>query len=230
MARSCGGGTVAGIGSAADPAVRRAAHCGPVAYSRGGTPDTRAGSMTRPGAVAYRRAVEETRPQWDGPPQWDAPQRGHERSPRRHNRPPWPHGGPPWRHGGPPWGRGRAPVFVLPMIAAVIQVIGSFGAQHDQLNRRPLDAVGVLLLLAGPAALVARRRHPVATLVAVAVVRGHRTAAWLVAGLLYGGHWALLVLRGKPTASWQTLVTVAAVMCLVLVAGEVARVTRERAA
>jgi signal transduction histidine kinase len=147
-------------------------------------------------------------------------------------------------------------VFALPLAAAIIQVTGTFGAQHDQFHRRPLDAFGVLLLLAGPAALLARRRYPMQTLVVVAavtllylqllfpwgpfvlspivalvgaVVRGYRTGAWLVAGLLYTGNWALLVVRGKQTATWPALVAVAAVLCLVLLAGEVARVTGERA-
>src|SRR5262249_50079022 len=139
-------------------------------------------------------------------------------------------GGPPGMRpgrGGPPWVRhGRPPVFALPMLLAFIQVTGTFGGQHDQATRRPLNALGVVLLLAGPAALLARRRHPVSVLVVVAavsmlylqlrypwgpfalspvvalvgaVLRGHRTAAWVVGWLLVAGHWALLVARHQPT-------------------------------
>jgi signal transduction histidine kinase len=191
--------------------------------------------MTRGGAVTYRRAVEEFGHRWEGPP-WA-------------------------RHGrlGAPWARpgGRRPVFVLPVVVAFFQVVGTFGAQHDQVDRQPLDALGVLLLLAGPAALLARRRYPVLTLVAVAgisllymqlrypwgpfvispvaalvgaVARGHRVGAWVVATALYAGHWALLVARGQPVPPPQSLVAVAAVLGLLLVVGEVIRVTRERAA
>jgi signal transduction histidine kinase len=188
--------------------------------------------MTRGGTVAYRRAVEEFGHRWEGPP-WA-------------------------RHGrlGPLWARpdARRPVFVLPLMLAFVQVFGTFGGQHNHHGRQPL---GVLLLIAGPAALLARRRHPLPTLAAVAavsllylqlgfpwgpfvislvvallgaVVRGHRVGAWAVAVALYAGHLALPVARGQPVPPGQTLVTVAAVLGLVLVAGEVIRVTRERAA
>jgi signal transduction histidine kinase len=191
--------------------------------------------MTWHGAVTYRHAVEEFGHRWAGPP-WA-------------------------RHGrlGPPWARpgARPPVYVLPVAVAFVQVFGTFGAQQDQPDRVHLDPLGVLLLLAGPAALLARRRHPLPTLVAVAgvslvymqlrypwgpfvispivalvgaVALGHRVGAWVVAAALYAGHTALLVARGLPVGSWQTQVTVAAVLGLVLVAGEVMRVTRERAA
>src|SRR5262249_2055752 len=159
--------------------------------------------------------------------------------------------------GAPPWVRpGRPPAFALPVLLAFIQVVGTVGAQHNQDTRR-LNVLGVLLLLAGPAALLARRRYPVTVLVAVAAVtmlylqlryprgpfvlspmvgvvgamlRGHRTGAWVIGWLTLAGHWALLVARGQPTESWPTMVAVAAVLCLVLVVGEVVRVTRERAA
>jgi signal transduction histidine kinase len=191
--------------------------------------------MTQGGTLIYRRAVEEFEHRWEGPP-W-----------ARHGRL-----GAPWAGPGV-----RRPVFVLPVVAAFFQVFGTFTAQRHQFDRQPLDALGVLLLLAGPAALLARRRHPLPVLVAVAgvsllylqlgypwgpfaisvivalvgaVVRGHRVGAWVVAAALYAGHGALLVARDQSVPPLQSLVAVAALLGLVLVAGDVMRVTRERAA
>jgi len=51
-------------------------------------------------------------------------------------------------------------IWASAVVVAVIQVAGSFGAAHDQPKRLAIDAVGVALLLAGPAALGVRTRWP----------------------------------------------------------------------
>ena len=107
----------------------------------------------------------------------------------------------------PSWWAGALPTVVLPAAVAVLTVVGTWWAQRYGTGLRPLDAVGTLLLLAGPAALVVRRWDPpvvyagiVAALItylaagypfgpvplaafvalATAVGRGHRLAGYVV--------------------------------------------------
>jgi signal transduction histidine kinase len=54
----------------------------------------------------------------------------------------------------------RAVIVGSALFIAFIQVVGSFGAAHGQPERRDLDAVAVVLLLAGPLALAVRDRWP----------------------------------------------------------------------
>ena len=146
--------------------------------------------------------------------------------------------------------------FRLPVAVAAVQVVGTLGAAHNQPERQPLDALAVVLLLAGPAVLVLRRRFPVATLCLVlavslayvgfgyplgpfvlsplialvgAVRHGHRAAAWLTAAALYGGHIALGFLvsgLGRPTAIQAVIV--AGWMLVVLIGAELLRIRDER--
>jgi len=54
----------------------------------------------------------------------------------------------------------------LPALAiGAFQVIGSFGAAHGQPDRKPIDAVAVLLVLVGPAGLTLRDRWPLVSIV-----------------------------------------------------------------
>ena len=62
------------------------------------------------------------------------------------------------------WLRDRGLDVLLAVAAAVVQVGGTYAAGLHQPERRSLDVLGVVLLVAGPVALVARRRHPVAVL------------------------------------------------------------------
>ena len=98
---------------------------------------------------------------------------------------------------------------------ALFQVIGSFGASSNQPERNGMDWLAVLLVLAGPAALAVRDRHPlVAVAVAAAaadiyialgyaygpiflsvivalftaVLAGHRHDTWALAGGAYVGY------------------------------------------
>src|SRR6266700_1148230 len=68
-----------------------------------------------------------------------------------------------WR-GWPGW---RVDLAVA-LLAAVIQVGGTYMvAQYHHQGYRPLDGVAYTLLAAGPAALIARRRHPSAVLAVI---------------------------------------------------------------
>ena len=64
-------------------------------------------------------------------------------------------------------GPGPGASIALPLAIGVLQVVGTYFAGHDQLGRRPYDALAALLLAAGPAALFFRRRYPAMVLVFV---------------------------------------------------------------
>src|SRR6476469_8765647 len=84
-----------------------------------------------------------------------------------------------------PWAESRAPMVPRAVglsIFAAFLVLGTFGAAHAQPWRRPVDAVAVLLVLAGPVALVLLRRGPRLLVGVVAVL----TLAYLLAGCPYG--------------------------------------------
>ncbi|GAA1849657.1 sensor histidine kinase [Actinomadura bangladeshensis] len=106
--------------------------------------------------------------------------------------------------GRPQWPRpGTWPVWVVPVLVAFFQVAGSLGAQHGgpgpdggsggppwerggggpaEIGHTDLDALGFALLLAGPALLLLRRRHPVFTVCATAAV----TALYFLRAYTYG--------------------------------------------
>ena len=143
-------------------------------------------------------------------------------------------------------------MWAVPLFLAFFQLVGSFGAQRSEggpwrengwgppggpggpgpsdepsglLPSTPLDALGVALLLAGPALLLLRRRNPVLTLAAVgavtvlymlraytygpvvlsavvaivaAVTAGHRLTAWIGTFAAYAGYLALTWTIGVP--------------------------------
>ena len=161
----------------------------------------------------------------------------------------------PWR------GRPGPPPFVrkyfLPVIVGVIQIAGTFLAQHRQDDRMDLDALGALLLAAGPVALTLRRRYPVAVLGFVlastlgyvlldypqgpiylslivafvsAVMSGHRVAA--VVSLLIGYPsflWLPYFVGIEPAPTWGSAVGLGAWLLVLLTVAEVARGRRDQA-
>lgn len=152
--------------------------------------------------------------------------------------------------------RGQRRWVVGPLALAVFQVVGTVGASQRQPAERGLDVLAVLLALAGPLALLAVRRAPVAVLgftgvvvtvylargyaygpvfaslavaTVVTVVLGHRRAAWAMIGAVFAAHLAVRAwLRDDPW-SWPAALGVAAWALLVLALAEVVRVRRERA-
>ncbi|WP_436760476.1 sensor histidine kinase [Streptosporangium sp. V21-05] len=152
---------------------------------------------------------------------------------------------------------------LLPLFAGVFQVMATRGVQWWQVHdtgmlRAPLDPLGCALVLAGPLALIVRRRRPVLCLAVAAgstavfiglgypygpaflspiialhtaVVSGHRRAAWSIWGLAY----VFLVvytswLAPVRTPGWLHDLTVGALMGLLLVVAEFSRARRERQA
>jgi signal transduction histidine kinase len=108
-----------------------------------------------------------------------------------------------WAPGG--WWRDVVPA----LLVALIQVGATAAAGHNQPERSSLDALGFALLLAGPAALLVRRRWPEASL---AVAFAAALAYWLTdyprgpAGfpaLIFALFNAILA--GRRTFAWGTL-------------------------
>ncbi|MFC4910303.1 sensor histidine kinase [Actinomadura gamaensis] len=72
------------------------------------------------------------------------------------------------------------PVWVVPAFLAFFQTVGTEGAAHNRWRHdghpmppgTPLDAFAFALVLGGPAVLLLRRRHPVATLAATGLITG----------------------------------------------------------
>jgi signal transduction histidine kinase len=147
---------------------------------------------------------------------------------------------------------------LLPVFVGILQLMMTQGAQWGQKERVPVDLIGNALLVAGPLALVVRRRHPVLTLIVTlivtcafigrghaygpiffspvialynAVVLGHRRAAWASSAVTY----VLFVvyttwLAPVPNSEWYHSLGVVAFMGFVLAVGEFARARRERLA
>jgi signal transduction histidine kinase len=145
----------------------------------------------------------------------------------------------------------------LALAAAVVQVGGTYLAGRHQADREPFDVLAGLLLAAGPAALVVRRRWPVAvyltafstTLAYVtlgyprgpiffaliasfltAAVAGHRMVAWAV---LAAGYVSFLfvdvVVLDEDGPGWVPAVSLAAWLLVLAAAGEGLRIRRDRA-
>jgi signal transduction histidine kinase len=165
------------------------------------------------------------------------------------------------RWGGARWGGGPRPPRVLrylgPAFLAVLQVVGSLGAAHGQPSRSPIDGLAILLLVAGPAALLGVGRWPrgvlavvgavtaaylglgypygpvfasFAVATVVAVVKGHRVTAWVVAAMVLVVDAVSRLGFHVDQWSWVSQAGVLAWMLVILAVAEVARVRAERAA
>jgi len=156
-----------------------------------------------------------------------------------------------------PWPGLGWPTDVLPAaVIGAIQLVGTHFASQGQPDRKPLDLFAIALLVAGPAALVGRRRHPVPVLVAVlavtmtyvglgypfgpvfvslvvafftAVTAGRRLVAWLGAAVLVSSGGLATLLGRHSGPGLAGLAGLAAWLLVVLTAAEGARVGRERA-
>ena len=141
----------------------------------------------------------------------------------------------------------------------VFQLVGSFGAAGNQPERRPIDALAVALVLAGPLALAWRDRWPLVavgiSLAAVdvyiglgypygpiflsvvvalysAVQAGRRRATWLLATAGYAGYAVASFLdpRADPDQGIVHLALVAGWLVGVLAVSELVRISRANAA
>jgi signal transduction histidine kinase len=154
----------------------------------------------------------------------------------------------------PAWLRDVWPALVVGILQ--VGVVALAGAHQDDV--RTLDAAGVALLAAGPAALVLRRYRPVLCLALVlaatmgywlttyprgpaflalivayvnAAMRGHRRAAWtcLVVGYLIVA-WIVPLVHDDPFPDWPVVAGVAAWLLLLAAGTELVRSHRERTA
>src|SRR5688572_21031581 len=82
----------------------------------------------------------------------------------------------------PNWWAGVLPTVVLPIAVAVFTVVGTGFAQRFGTGPRLLDPLGGILLLAGPAALVARRWNPPVVFAGIAAA----LLVYLAAGYPFG--------------------------------------------
>jgi signal transduction histidine kinase len=120
------------------------------------------------------------------------------------------------------WRPSGLPVFVVPLVVAFAQLMGSTGADaHMRYQPLHLDILAYVLLSAGPVILLFRRRFPVAVLLGTATV----TFCYLLRGYVFGPIFlspvvALFgaVMAGRRTLSWVVAgagVTVLSVATLV---------------
>jgi signal transduction histidine kinase len=140
---------------------------------------------------------------------------------------------------------------------AALELVGTFGASHNQPEREPLDALAVALLVSGAAALPLRRRFPVGVLLFASgttlaywligypggpvflsmivafvsvVLSGRRREAWII---LVTGFMAFLwlpwLVGAEPRPSWPAVFGSVAWMLVLGTVTEIARNRRERA-
>lgn len=147
--------------------------------------------------------------------------------------------------------------FLLPLAVAAIQVLGALHETTHEPPGRELDALGLALLLAGPAALTVRRSHPREVLafvfvtvlayhwidypegpVAIAQIvafvatffHGYRVFAWTMLGLTYFSvFWLGWLLGIEPRPEFDAAFGAAAWMLAFFAFFEVGRGRRERA-
>jgi signal transduction histidine kinase len=154
----------------------------------------------------------------------------------------------------------RTPVVVSALAVAAFQVVGSFGAADNQPERKAIDALAIVLVLAGPAALAWRDRWPLAGLavaaaaadvyvglgypygpiflsvvvaIFTAVQTGRRRETWLLTAAAFAGFAAADALdtHAEPGATGLVhLGLVVGWLIGVLAVSEVVRTRREQAA
>jgi signal transduction histidine kinase len=158
----------------------------------------------------------------------------------------------------PSWARGRWADAEIAVVVGVLQIAGTIFASRHQTGRSSLDVLAYTLLAAGPLALLWRRRHPAAVLVVVfattlaywvsdyprgpvffalivafltAVMAGLRIFAIVVvvAGWV-AFTWLPYLVGNESEPSPAATVGLLAWLLVLSAIGEIARVSRERAA
>jgi signal transduction histidine kinase len=150
----------------------------------------------------------------------------------------------------------RPAIWLSALAIAAFQVIGSFGAADNQPDRKGIDALAVVLVLLGPAALAVRDRWPLvavavsmasaivylglgypygpiflSVIVAVvyAVLAGRRRATWVLSGVGFAGY--LVAAQLDPSSGDGSLLLkgslVAAWLMVVLAVAELVRSRRD---
>jgi signal transduction histidine kinase len=86
-------------------------------------------------------------------------------------------------HGATRWRAGDLPVFVVPLAVGLFQIMGTTGADINMdYPHAHLDILAYALLVAGPVALLFRRRHPSPAIAVVMAV----TVLYLLRGYVFG--------------------------------------------
>jgi signal transduction histidine kinase len=117
------------------------------------------------------------------------------------------------------WRPSDLPSFVVPLLVALVQLMGSSGADANvHYQSLHLDILAYALLVAGPVALLFRRRHPRATLTVIMAV----TVLFLLRGYVLGPVFlspivaiVAAVTAGRRTAAW-TVTSLAVVLLSML--------------
>jgi signal transduction histidine kinase len=158
----------------------------------------------------------------------------------------------------PEWVRGWRADAVIAFVAGAIQLVGTHFAARNQTDHASLDAIAYVLLAAGPVALLARRRFPVAVLLAVfgttlaywtsdyprgpvfialivafitTVIAGHRVIAVVVAIVGWAAFtWLPYLVGNDPRPGLAGTLGLLAWLLVLLTIGEVVRMGRARAA
>ena len=154
-----------------------------------------------------------------------------------------------------PWGLSWRQDVALPVVVGLLQVAaGVAAAWHHHDHQVDIGAVNWVLLVVGPLALVARRRHPVAVLWVTfaatlgssgewagylslivaffsAATTGHRRAAWtvVVVGFVCS-NWLAPLVYGEPVASADQALLLAAWLLVLVVVAEIRRLYLENVA
>lgn len=159
-----------------------------------------------------------------------------------------------WAPGGA-WGRWRPIALAVSVLLVVPQLLGTLGATEHQPERHDVDALAIIIVVAGPLSLYAMARHtrpvlwfiagitaiylvrgyaygPVfislALAVVVAVVLGYRYAAWAAMGAVVLVHFIAILIVAGEAWSWTAFFGVAAWALLVVAIAELVRMRQER--
>jgi signal transduction histidine kinase len=159
-----------------------------------------------------------------------------------------------------PWFPTRSPLvgrLAVPLAVAAVEIVGTMFAADNQPGAEPIDALAVLLLAAGPAALVVRDRFPGSVLVIAsvtklaywsidypggpiflamivalfgAVMNGRRLVAWLTLGFGWAGFlWVPFWFGSEPRPEIGAILGLAAWLLVLGGLAEARRVRRDRA-
>jgi signal transduction histidine kinase len=142
---------------------------------------------------------------------------------------------------------------VGPIVLALIQVVGTFGASHNQPHAADIDAFAILLLIVGPISLWGLRRHPQAVLsfvtlvtfvylaraypygpvftafliaVVVNIAIGNRVGGWVAVGLALVLSGLVRVTFDDQSLTWGWALGVLAWGLAIVAIGELLRVRR----
>jgi signal transduction histidine kinase len=116
------------------------------------------------------------------------------------------------------WRASGLPVFVVPLIVGLFQIVGSSGADaHMRYQPLHLDILAYALLIAGPVALLFRRRFPAAVLIATMTVAVCYLLRGYVLGPVFLGLVVALfgaVMAARRAVSWTVAGTGLAVLAV----------------